>query len=154
MAPYTNPEMDFFIFASQYSTITRRCDAGYIKNNILWQVAKLRKTDRELTIMITKDMLDTSDGGPNYVTQTAREGEWLAKFPPPSNSAIRRDGNIIPVFIPRFSGVKFSMAPSETLQGETGSQKSTMAKSNVTQLLYTIATKFQRLYPCFMSRVT
>jgi len=47
----------------------------------------------------------------------------------------------------------FSMAPSETLSDETGSQKSKMAaektKLNVAQFLHTIATKFQRLYPCF-----
>jgi len=66
----------------------------------------------------------------------------VVKLPPPINSAIRRDRNTIPVFIPMFSGVKFSMAPLETLSDETGSQKSKMAaakpKLNVAQFLYTI----------------
>jgi hypothetical protein len=47
-----------------------------------------------------------------------------------------------------FSGVNFSMAPSETLPDETGSQKYKMAaeetKLGVSQLLYTIAMKFRR----------
>jgi len=80
------------------------------------------------------------------------------KVTTPSNSAIRRDRNTIPVSTPMFSGVNLSMAPPETLSDETGSQKSKMAAEktelNGAQLLYTIATKFQRLYPCFLSRVT
>jgi len=52
-----------------------------------------------------------------------------------------------------FLGVNVSKAPSETLSDENGSQKSKMAAEktelNVAQLLYTIAMKFQRLYPCF-----
>jgi len=51
----------------------------------------------------------------------------VVKLPPPSNSAIRRDRNTIPVSIRMFSGVNFSMAPSETLLDETRSKKSKMA---------------------------
>jgi len=51
----------------------------------------------------------------------------VVKLPPPSNSAIRRDRKTILVSTPIFSGVNFSMAPSETLSDETGSQKSKMA---------------------------
>jgi len=50
------------------------------------------------------------------------------------------------------------MAPSETLSDDTRSQKSKMAaektKLNVAQFLHTIATKFQRLYPCFRGRAS
>jgi len=82
-------------------------------------------------------MSSGSDSGPNFVTRTA----GVVNLPPPSNSAIRRDRNTIPVSIPKFSGVNFSMAPLETLWDETGSQKSKMAaaktKLNVAQFLYT-----------------
>jgi len=78
----------------------------------------------------------------------------------PSNSAIQRDRNTIPVSTSMFSGVHFTMAPSETMSDETESQKSKMVaektKLNLAEFLLTIATKFQRLYPypCFRGRVT
>jgi len=62
----------------------------------------------------------------------------VVKLPPPSNSAIRRDGNTILVSTPVFSGVNFSMALSETLLDETRSQKSKMAaeKTKLTELSF------------------
>jgi len=61
--------------------------------------------------------------------------------------------------LPRcFRRYAFQWQQLETLSDETGSQKSNMmaekTKLNVAQFLYTIATKFQRLYPCFRGRVT
>ena len=55
---------------------------------------------------------------------------------PLSNSAIRRDRNIIPLSTPMFSGSNVSMLLSETLPDETGSQKSKMAaeKNVITRL--------------------
>jgi len=61
------------------------------------------------------------------LTLTLGQRIEFCKVTTPSNSVIQRGRNTIPVSIPMFSGVNFSMVPSETLLDETGSQNSQMA---------------------------
>ena len=80
----------------------------------------------------------------------------MVKIPFHCHSAIRRDRNILVrslVSTPIFSRTHFSMVLSVTLPDEIGNQKSKMAAEivqfHVSQLINMIATKSQRLYPCF-----
>jgi hypothetical protein len=71
-------------------------------------------------------------------------------------SASRQDSEEIPTAICMFLGSQKSIMLSERLHLETGSQKFKMAPVKpavpVSQLLYMIAKKFQRLTLCFQGR--
>jgi hypothetical protein len=73
-------------------------------------------------------------------------------------SAYIQDSKEIPTATPMFSGSGNSMAVLERLHIDTGSQKFKMAAAKpevpVSQLLYKIAKKFQRLSVCFRGRET
>ena len=75
------------------------------------------------------------------------------KTTPRCISASRLARNKIQTATPMFLGSNFPMLISVTLPGETGSQKSKMAAENmqlhVSQLIYEIATEFQRLHHVF-----